>query len=551
MSHPTAAAAPPALTHKQILSVLSGLLLGMFLAALDQTVVATAIRTIGDDLHGLSLQAWVTTAFLITSTIATPIYGKLSDIYGRKPLFLLAIAVFVVGSAACAFATSMYMLATARALQGVGAGGLMSMAFAIMADIIPPRERAKYQGYFMAVFGSSSVLGPVVGGFLSGQDSLLGVTGWRWIFLINVPLGALALYVVVRVLRVPHIPQPQRIDWWGAGWLIVGLVPLLLIAEQGRIWGWDSPRAWACYALGLGGVAAFVLTERRMGDAALLPLRLFRNGTFAIGSGQSLVIGMGMFGGMAVIPLYLQIVKGASPTEAGLLTLPMVVGIMSASAVSGMYTSRTGRYRIFPIAGSVLLIAGYLALSRVGADTSLIYTDACMLLIGWGLGLNMQTIILAMQNAVPPRDMGVATSSTTFFRSLGGTLGTAIFLSVLFSTVAGNIASAFREAGVVPSGAGDIFNDSSFLNSLPPEQAHPYQVGFSDSMSLVFLLVAAALVICLILSMLMKEVPLRMTAGNQAAAEELASQNEFVVEDADGKDRAPATAGGTGGTGRG
>jgi EmrB/QacA subfamily drug resistance transporter len=516
--------AHPALTHKQILSVLSGLLLGMFLAALDQTVVSTAIRTIGDDLHGLSIQAWVTTAFLITTTISTPIYGKLSDIYGRKPLFLLAITIFVLGSTACAFATSMYMLAGSRAAQGIGAGGLMSMAFAIMADIIPPRERAKYQGYFMAVFGSSSVLGPVVGGFLAGQDTLLGLTGWRWIFLINVPLGILALFVVIRVLKIPHIAQPQRIDWGGAGLLVVGLVPLLLIAEQGRVWGWDSPRAYACYLIGAAGLAAFVNTERRMGDAALLPLRLFRNGTFAIGSAQSFVIGMGMFGGVAIIPLYLQIVKGASPTAAGLLTLPMVVGIMSSSAVSGLYTSRTGKYRLFPIMGSSLLILGYLALSRVGADTSLVYTDACMLVIGSGLGLNMQTIILAMQNAVPPRDTGVATSSTTFFRSLGGTLGTAVFLSVLFSTVTANITGAFRDAGVTPTAAGDILNDSSFLKGLTPEQAHPYEVGFSHSMSTVFLLVAASLVICLILSVLMKEVPLRLTAGNQAAAEELAQQ---------------------------
>jgi EmrB/QacA subfamily drug resistance transporter len=509
-----------AFTHRQILSVLSGLLLGMFLAALDQTVVSTAIRTIGDDLEGLSVQAWVTTAFLITSTIATPIYGKLSDIYGRKPLYLIAITVFIVGSAACAFATSMYMLAASRALQGVGAGGLMSMAFAIMADVIPPRERAKYQGYFMAVFGSSSVLGPVVGGFLSGQDTLLGLTGWRWIFLINAPLGVLALVVVYRVLHVPHIPQPQRIDWWGAATLIIGLVPLLLIAEQGRVWGWASPRAFACYVIGGLGVAAFIAVQNRMGDAALLPLRLFRNRTFSIGAAQSLVIGMGMFGGMAVIPLYLQIVKGASPTEAGLLTLPMVVGIMSSSAISGLYTSRTGRYRIFPIMGSALLIVGYLLLSRVGADTSLVYTDLGMLIVGAGLGMNMQTVILAMQNVVEPRDMGVATSSTTFFRSLGGTLGTAVFLSVLFSTVTGNIAGAFRDAGLTPSSPGDILNDSSFLERLPAEQAHPYEVGFSQSMSLVFLIVAISLVVCLILSIAMKEVPLRTTSGAQAAAAE-------------------------------
>jgi hypothetical protein len=260
---------------------------------------------------------------------------------------------------------------------------------------------------------------------------------------------------------------------------------------------------------------------------------------------------MGMFGGIAIIPLYLQIVRGATPTEAGLLTLPMVVGIMSASAISGMYTSRTGKYRMFPIIGSSLMIVGYLALSRVGADTSLIYIDVCMLLVGWGLGLNMQTIILAMQNAVPPRDTGVATSSTTFFRSLGGTLGTAIFLSVLFSTVTANIASAFRDAGIVPTSGGDILNDSSFLESLTPEQARPYEVGFSQSMSLVFLLVAASLVICLILSIMMKEVPLRLTAGNQAFAEEMAQEKALrEAEGSSGGAHGPEV-GARGSTGRG
>jgi EmrB/QacA subfamily drug resistance transporter len=511
------------LTHKQILSVLSGLLLGMFLAALDQTIVSTAIRTIGDDLHGLSVQAWVTTAFLITSTIATPLYGKLSDIFGRKPLFLAAIGIFVVGSALCSFSTSMYMLAAFRALQGIGAGGLMSMAFAIMGDLIPPRERAKYQGYFMAVFGTSSVLGPVVGGALSGQAVIFGISGWRWIFLINVPLGLIALFVVTRVLHVPHTPSKQRIDWTGSLLLIVGLVPLLIIAEQGREWGWGGGKAFVCYIVGALGIAAFIWVENKMGEVALIPLRLFRNRTFALGAAQSTVIGMGMFGGIAVIPLYLQIVRGATPTEAGLLMLPLVVGIMSASAVAGQITSRTGRYRIFPIIGSTLLILAYLWLSRVGADTSLVYTDFGMLVAGAGLGMNMQTIILAMQNAVAPKDIGVATSSTTFFRSLGGTLGTAVFLSVLFSTV----------APAVPPAQG--LNDSAVLETLTKAQAHPYQVGFSHSMALVFLIVAISMVLCLILSILMKEVPLRTTSGVQAQAEEDAENARLAAGEASGQ----------------
>jgi len=345
----TAPATDGALTHKQILTILTGLMLGMFLAALDQTIVATAIRTIGDDLHGLSAQAWVTTAFLITSTIATPLYGKLSDIYGRKPLFMIAITIFLVGSALCGLAQNMYMLAVFRAFQGIGAGGLFSLALAILGDLVAPRERARYQGYFLAVFATSSVLGPVIGGFFAGQQSILGITGWRWIFYINVPIGLIALVVVNRTLHLHQERRSHRIDWFGATALIVGLVPLLIIAEQGRLWGWASPIAFACYLIGVAGIVSFVYVESRMGDDALIPLRLFRSRNFAVGSGQSIVIGVGLFGGIASIPLYLQIVKGASPTEAGLLILPMVAGIMAAAVISGQLTSRTGHYRVFPI----------------------------------------------------------------------------------------------------------------------------------------------------------------------------------------------------------
>src|SRR6478672_11910629 len=408
MTAPAPAVPSGGLSHKQILTILSGLILGMFLAALDQTIVSTAIRTIGDDLHGLSVQAWVTTAFLITSTIATPLFGKLSDIYGRKPLFMLAITIFILGSALCGLAHSMYQLAAFRAFQGIGAGGLFPLALAIIGDIIPPRERARYQGYFMAVFATASVLGPVVGGFFAGTPSILGISGWRWIFYINVPIGIVALIVVEAVLKLDHTRRDHRIDWGGAAALVVGLVPLLIIAEQGRIWGWDSASAFVCYLLGVAGLIAFVVIESRMGDEALLPLRLFKRSVFAIGSAQSFIIGMGMFGGMVSIPLYLQIVKGASPTKAGLLILPLVAGIMSASLVAGQVTSRTGRYKIFPVIGSILLVIGLLLLSTVGADTPLWQTDLYMVVFGSGLGLNMQTIVLAMQNAVDPRDMGVA-----------------------------------------------------------------------------------------------------------------------------------------------
>jgi EmrB/QacA subfamily drug resistance transporter len=510
-----------ALTHRQILTILSGLILGMFLAALDQTVVSTAIRTIGDDLKGLSVQAWVTTAFLITSTITTPLYGKLSDIYGRKPLFMIAISIFIVGSALCGLATSMYMLAAFRAFQGLGAGGLFTLALAIVGDIIPPRERARYQGYFMAVFATSSVLGPVAGGFFAGQASIFGISGWRYIFYINVPIGIAALFVVSRVLHVGHQRHDHRIDWPGATALIVATVPLLIVAEQGRTWGWGSAAAFACYVVGALGIAAFITIERRMGDEALLPLRLFRNGVFATGSAQSFIIGVGMFGGLMSIPLYLQIVKGASPTKAGLLVLPLVAGIMTASLVAGQVTSRTGRYKLFPVIGSALLVIGMLLMSRVGADTPLWQTDLYMVVFGAGLGGNMQTIVLAMQNAVAPRDMGVATSSTTFFRQMGGTLGTAVFLSILFSNAASDIPKELAKAGVSPKAIGHSFslNDTSGIASLPPTVKHPILVGFSSAMDVVFMVGAAVLVIAFLLALMMKEVPLRTVSGQQARAE--------------------------------
>src|SRR6266536_866875 len=522
-----------ALTHRQVLTILTGLLLGMFLAALDQTIVSTAIRRIGDDLNGLSVQAWVTTAFLITSTIATPLYGKLSDIYGRKVLFLIAITVFIVGSALCGLSSSMYMLAAFRAFQGLGAGGLFSLALAIMADIVSPQERARYMGYFMATFATASVLGPLIGGFLSGQDSIFGITGWRWIFYVNVPIGLIALVVVNRVLRLPHHRTDHGIDWQGATALVVGLVPLLIVAEQGRDWGWGSAGAFACYLIGLAGLVTFVWVEGRMGNEALIPLRLFRSGPFSVGAAQSFVIGVGMFGGIASIPLYLQIVKGASPTKAGLLMLPLVLGLMTASMTAGQITSRTGRYKVFPIAGSTLLVVSLFLLHTVGADTDLGTTDIYMVLFGLGIGLNMQTIQLVMQNSVPPRDMGVATSSGIFFRQVGGTLGTAVFLSILFSAAPHKIGSAYADARTTPqfraaaqahpdqikllNGGTGSLNDTSFVQKLDKVLAHPFQVGFSHAMSLVFITGAFVLLIAIVLSLCLKEVPLRRVSGMEVA----------------------------------
>ncbi len=497
------------LDHKEVVPILIGLMLGLFLAALDQTIVATAIRTIGDDLKGLSIQAWATTAYLITSTITTPLYGKLSDIFGRKPLFVWAISIFIVGSAMSAFATSMYQLAVFRAIQGLGAGGLFTLALAIIGDIVPPRERSKYQGYFIAVFGSSSVIGPIVGGFLAGQESILGLTGWRWVFFVNVPIGLVALFVVSRTLHIPNFQKVDHaIDWWGAVALTTGLVPLLLVAQEGRTWGWTGTNSIICYVIGIFSLLLFVYFENRMQDEALLPLRLFKDKTFSLIAVIGVITGAGMFGGLAMLPLYLQIVGGSSPTKAGLELLPLTLGIMTGSVFSGILISKTGKYKLLPVAGTIILTISLALMTTFNADTSYWWIAVLSYAFGLGLGGVLQPLVIAVQNAVSMKDLGVATSSVTLFRQMGATVGTAAFISILFGKVGKETATSFAAAVVQPeyqkalqdpanaetvrllqaaqSSAGG-FNDTSWLASANRVLIHPILEGFANSMSLVFL----------------------------------------------------------------
>jgi EmrB/QacA subfamily drug resistance transporter len=542
------------MSHKEILLVLVGLMAGMFLSALDQSVVGTAMRTISDDLKGLELQAWVTTAYLITSTIVTPIYGKLGDIFGRRRLFLIAISIFVFGSLLSAFATTMYQLAAFRAVQGLGAGGLFALAITILSDIASPRERARYQGYILAVFATSSVLGPVIGGLFAGAGQILGVAGWKYIFLINVPLGALALFLVWKFLHVPHTPVKHRIDWLGAITIVIGVVPMLLVAENGRDWGWGSALAIAMYVTSAVGITAFIFAERAAGVEAILPLKLFANRTFTLTTILGVIVGVGMFGGMMTLPLLLQIVNGVTPTQSGFLMLPMVLGMMSATLVSGQVTSRTGKYKIFMVLGTGMLMSGYISLFNYHYDTPIWVMSLSMVVIGMGLGQLMQTLTLAAQNSVPASDIGVATSSTMFFRQMGGTLGVAVFISILFNrlpdAIKTSLANKDVQAGLqaastdqalslkdqgmanglymasqhpdvpMPTGGPSLSTDSSFLTGLDPRIARPFLDGFANSAVLVFASAASVVALAFVLSWIIKVPTLRTkSAAEEAAAD--------------------------------
>jgi EmrB/QacA subfamily drug resistance transporter len=557
-------------TRRQINLIVGGLVVGMFLAALDQMIVTTAIRTIGDDLNGLTLQAWVTTAYLIAATISTPLYGKLSDIYGRKPLYVVSISAFVLGSLLCGTATDMYQLAGYRGIQGLGAGGLMALALIILGDVLTPRERTKYQASFFMVWGVASVLGPVLGGFFAGAEEIFGIAGWRWIFLLNVPLGAIALAIILRVLHLPNLHKSVKIDWWGVVTLIVALVPLLLVVEQGREWGWTSTIILALSALSVLGIVGFIAAERAAGDDALLPPRMFGNRTVSVSTGLNFVMGFAMFGGLAGLPLYLQIAKGMSPTQAGLAMLPFTFGIMILAGTSARIIHQTGRYKLLPVFGTALLVIAGLYLSTLTADSPLWNLFLGAFVFGLGLGGIMQPNLLAVQNAVEPRDMGVGTSAVMFFRQIGGSLGTAVFLSLLFGSVVGNIGDKFQEASTTPEfqqvladpatyenplnvavidvistgsfegaeEAGLSLDDTSFLPKIDPALSSPFREGFSTSITDVLFISSLITILAFILALFIPELPLRDKSAMESmrdGARELSSadQNGDGIPDAE------------------
>ena len=520
MSAPATTSATPGeagFSHRQILVIMSGLMLGMFLAALDQTIVSTALPTIVGDFHGADLLSWVITAYLLASTASTPLWGKAGDLYGRKRVFQLAIVVFLVASALCGVSQNLYELIAFRGLQGIGGGGLISLVFAIVGDVIPPRERGRYQGYFGAVFGVSSVVGPLAGGF--AVDSL----SWRYIFYINLPLGIAALIVTNRVLKLPKRTRHVLIDWWGALLLVAGVSCILLATQSGGTnYPWGSWQVIGLFALGAVGLAGFAIREK-LAPEPILPLELFRMQIFTVANIVAFVSGVAMFGALAFLPQYLQLVHGVSATESGLLLLPLLVGLLVMSIASGRYISRTGKYRWFPLAGTILVTIGLILLSHLGAHTSLALVGLYILVFGAGLGLFIQVLTLVVQNSVPMRQMGVATSSVTFFRSMGGAIGASALGAVLTAGIAAEFPRYLPKAALAGGGnkVAEYVESPDALDAL--KRTHPALhegiiQAYSHAIDRLFLVAVPVSILSVIAALFIKQVKLRVSNAPPPAA---------------------------------
>ncbi|HMJ19799.1 MAG TPA: MFS transporter [Gemmatimonadaceae bacterium] len=502
---------PPApLSHRQILIAFSGLVLAMLLAALDSTIVSTALPTIVSELGGLERLAWVVTVYLLAQTIVTPIYGKLGDLYGRKIVLQSAIVLFLIGSALCGFSQNMIQLILFRAIQGLGGGGLAVTTQAVVGDIIPPRDRGRYQGIFGAVFGLSSIAGPLLGGYFTTHLS------WRWIFYINLPLGIGALVVLAATLPSLERRVVRSIDYVGAALLAVVLSSITLLSDLGgSSYSWSSPLIVGLIAVSVLALGLFAMAERKAAEP-VLPLHLFRQQTFVISSMVGLIVGFALFGSVTYFPLYLQVVKGVTPTGSGMQMVPMMGGMLVTSILSGQLISRTGRYKIFPVVGTAVMTAGLFMLSRLTPSSSTTVAALLMLVLGVGLGMVMQVMVIAVQNDVEYRDLGVATSGATLFRLIGGSLGTAILGAVFAAQLSANLSRA------LPGGAPHNMSVQALLR-LPPAARAAYSQAFTTALDTIFLVAAVVCAIGFVLTWLLPERPLRATvaaaardAGNEA-----------------------------------
>ena len=493
--------------------VLGGLMTGMLLAALDQTIVATALPTIVGDLGGLNHLSWVVTAYLLASTVTTPLYGKVSDMYGRRPVFQFAIVIFLIGSALSGLSQNMTELIAFRFIQGLGAGGLITLAMTIIGDVVPPRQRGRYQGYMGAVFALASVIGPLLGGFF--VDNL----SWRWVFYINIPLGAAALVVTSAVLDLPHRRVSHRIDYLGTA-LLVGAVSTILLALTwgGTQYAWGSPVIIGLGAAGLLFLAGFLAVERRAAEP-VVPLRLFNDRVFSVCAATMFIVGLAMFGGIIYLPLFLQVVTHMSATNSGLLLLPLVLGIIVTAVISGRVISRTGRYKAFPVAGMVVMTLAMYLLSTMGTSTTRLGASLYMVILGLGLGSVMQVLVLAVQNTVPTRDLGVATGTATFMRSMGGSFGVAIFGAVLSNRLASNLRELLPPGGLGPGvSTSQLKGRPSTILSLPPDVRGPVVEAFARSIDTVFLVAVPVAAVGFLMVLLLREIPLRTTRDEVAEA---------------------------------
>jgi EmrB/QacA subfamily drug resistance transporter len=520
--------------RRRLQVVFGALMLAMLIAALDQTIVSTALPTIVGDLGGLTQLSWVVTAYILTSTISTPLYGKIGDLYGRKRIFQGAIVIFLVGSMLCGLSQNMAELIGFRALQGIGAGGLFVGSQAIIGDIVSPRERGRYMGYFGAVFGLATVAGPLLGGFLVDHAT------WRWVFYINVPIGIAALIATGLVLHLPRRRREHRIDYLGASLLGAGITCIVLLTTWGGTeYPWASAQTLGLSLASVVLLAAFIQVERRAAEP-ILPLQLFRNSVFAVTNAAGFIIGLALFGSIVFLPQYLQIVKGDGATNSGLLLVPMMVGLLVTSIVSGQLISRTGRYKIWPILGTAITVIGLFLLSTMGAATPPIVTAAYMVVLGLGLGGVMQVLVVVVQNSVAQKDIGVATSTATFFRSMGGSIGVpifgAIFSNVLVARLVTDLPKGFHLSGL----SGGIGNASPQVLDKLPAVIHSGVVhAFSQSLGSVFLAGVPFAVIALVLVCLIKEVPLRTrVAPVLEGVDEGFGHSEGATETATGTDGA-------------
>ncbi len=499
------------MTHRQVLVMFSALMLGILLAALDQTIVATALPTIVGDLGGLEHLSWVVTAYLLTSTASAPLYGKISDLYGRRIVFQFSIVVFLAGSVLSGLSQSMDQLIAFRAIQGLGAGGLIVMALTIIGDILSPRERGKYQGYIGSVFAVSSVAGPLLGGFF--VDHLT----WRWVFYINLPIGFVALVVTALVLHLPATRREHKVDYLGAVLLVSAVSCALLVTVWGGSqYAWGSTTILGLAAAAIVLLALFLMVEARASEP-ILPLRLFRNRTYTLTSVIGLVVGVALFGGVVFLPLFLQVVTGVSATNSGLLLIPMMAGVLITSIGSGRVITHTGRYKRYPVIGTAVMAVALFLLSTMTPTTPLPVVMVYMLLLGLGIGLVLQVLVIAVQNAVEIADLGVATSSNTFFRSLGGAFGTAVFGAVLSATLASNLMKFVSPADLAGVPIGQLTSSPQLIAQLPPGTRAGVVQAFSNSITLGFLVAVPIAVAAFLLVLLMPELPLRETAAVGAA----------------------------------